>query len=428
MWKTRDGQFFQRRRHVAGGRAVSLDDIEHEILRGQFAEPRIHFAINCGSNGCPPLRPSAYEGGGLRGTLRAAAEQFLGSEWNCRVDHAARRIFISRIFKMYAEDFAGKHGSSSDYRARRAALRRRAHRRAARDDRRLRGGLQRLRLGSQRCRIASRTRARSSFTSRSSTTPRATRSCASCICTRATSATARAVGARSTVRPDGWYQHYSRAVLDQALATVAADGNIKFYGGEPTLHAAAIIDAMRYLRQRGFRGLFTVFSNGVKAQKLIDILESDRAQRGGVELLRSITAATPSRCRRTPRRLERWAAAHPNRIFQGYKVLFHAGAGADAAYDRDREADSTAWEEAACAASRCSPVKGRFHACPFAAEIDCPHFDLGRVGSDPNASSATTASFAIGSTTVLDPAARDRGVGELRDVSQASRRAAGAGV
>ena len=50
VWKTRDGQFFQRRRHLAGGRAVSLDDIEHEILRGTFGEPRIHFAINCGSN------------------------------------------------------------------------------------------------------------------------------------------------------------------------------------------------------------------------------------------------------------------------------------------------------------------------------------------------------------------------------------------
>src|SRR6202030_2749144 len=52
VWKTRDGQFFQRRRHCAGGELVSLDDIEHAILRSRFAEPRIHFAINCGSNGC----------------------------------------------------------------------------------------------------------------------------------------------------------------------------------------------------------------------------------------------------------------------------------------------------------------------------------------------------------------------------------------
>jgi len=116
VWKTRDGQFFQRRRHVAGGRAVSLDDIEHEILRGQFAEPRIHFAINCGSNGCPPMRPAAYEGARLRETLGAAAEQFLGSEWNCRIDHAAHRIFVSRILKMYAEDFAGEAGTTEEYR------------------------------------------------------------------------------------------------------------------------------------------------------------------------------------------------------------------------------------------------------------------------------------------------------------------------
>jgi len=90
VWKTRDGQFFQRRRHRAGGRDVSLDDIEHEILRGEFREPRIHFAINCGSNGCPALRPAAYVGEDLQATLRGATEQFLANEWNCRIDHAAQ--------------------------------------------------------------------------------------------------------------------------------------------------------------------------------------------------------------------------------------------------------------------------------------------------------------------------------------------------
>jgi hypothetical protein len=116
VWKTREGQFFQRRRHIAGGKPVSLDDIEHEVLRGRFREPRIHFAINCGSNGCPPMRPAAYQGDGLRETLRVASEQFLSSEWNCRIDHQTRRVFISRIFKMYAEDFAGARGSTHDYR------------------------------------------------------------------------------------------------------------------------------------------------------------------------------------------------------------------------------------------------------------------------------------------------------------------------
>src|SRR5947207_442927 len=50
------------------------------------------------------------------GELCAATERFLASEWNLRIDHAARRIFISRIFKMYAADFAGSGGSSQDYR------------------------------------------------------------------------------------------------------------------------------------------------------------------------------------------------------------------------------------------------------------------------------------------------------------------------
>ncbi|HEY2664441.1 MAG TPA: DUF547 domain-containing protein, partial [Candidatus Binataceae bacterium] len=117
VWKTREGQFFQRRRHLAGGRLVSLDDIEHQILRAQFIEPAIHFAINCGMNGCPALRPTAYQGEGIRETLRTTTERFLSNESNCRIDHQARRIFISRIFKMYAEDFGHRHGSTRDYRA-----------------------------------------------------------------------------------------------------------------------------------------------------------------------------------------------------------------------------------------------------------------------------------------------------------------------
>src|SRR6185437_9759602 len=111
VWKTRDGQFFQRRRHIAGGLAVSLDDIEHSILRSRFAEPRIHFALNCGSNGCPPIRPSAFQADGLRETLRTATQQFLASEWNCRIAYDTRRIYVSRIFKMYAQDFAGTSGT-----------------------------------------------------------------------------------------------------------------------------------------------------------------------------------------------------------------------------------------------------------------------------------------------------------------------------
>jgi len=409
VWKTRDGQFFQRRRHLAGGRAVSLDDIEHEILRGHFAEPRIHFAINCGSNGCPPLRPSAYEGSGLRDTLRAATQQFLASEWNCRIDHASRRIFISRIFKMYAEDFAGTQGSSADYRlgvlqfvAQHTAL----PLESISDyevvynvyDWGLNDAARQPHLGPILFHEPVEHFAPGDSELRELHLYEGNfcnRTCSWCTIDGS---------------PQGWYQPYSTAVLDQALASVAHDGNLKFYGGEPTLHAPAIIDAMAYLRRQGFGGLFTIFSNGVKADRLVAILDSD--PRSEAVLNYSIYHGRDADPLPAPAhsRLEEWARAHPNRMFQGYKVLFHAGGGTDQAYERDREAD---FHGLGRGCVRCFPVltsRGRFHACPFAAEVDAPHYDLGQVGSDPKTVFGNYRAFRQWVDEVLDPAARRRDI------------------
>jgi hypothetical protein len=210
--------------------------------------------------------------------------------------------------------------------------------------------------------------------------------------------------------PDGWYENYSRATLDQAFASIATDGNVKFYGGEPTLHAAAIIDAMRYLRAKGFAGLFTIFSNGVKAERLIEILDSD--DRSEAVLNYSIyhgrdAEPLPLHARQ---KLEDWARVHPNRMFQGYKILFHAGAGAEHVYDRDREAD---FHGLGNGCVRCFPVltsKGQFHACPFATELDAPHYDLGSVGAAPDEVFRRYRKFRQWIDTVLDPTARARGI------------------
>jgi Protein of unknown function, DUF547 len=409
VWKTRDGQFFQRKRHLAGGVAVSLDDIEHEILRGEFAEPRIHFAINCGSNGCPALHPSAYLGDGLRETLRTATRQFLDNGSNCRIDHGARRVFISRIFKMYAQDFAGVQGSTQDYRL--GVLRfvaqhvdvpfeqiadyevvynvydwglNDAGRRPHIGPIRFHEPVEHYTPGDRELRELHLYEG--NFCNRT---------CEWCTINGS---------------PEGWYQPYSAATLYQALRSVAVDGNVKFYGGEPTLHAGAIIDAMRTLRAGGFRGLFTIFSNGVKADKLLEILDSDA--RSEAVLNYSIyhgrdAEPLPAHAHA---RLEEWARAHPNRMFQGYKILFHAGAGATQSFDRDREADFYGLGRGCV---RCFPVltsQGRFHACPFAAEIDAPHYALGRVGSEPSAVFGRYQAFRRWVDEVLDPAARQRGV------------------
>jgi hypothetical protein len=409
VWKTRDGQFFQRRRHLAGGCEVSLDDIEHEILRGELREPRIHFAINCGSNGCPAMRPAAYEPDGIGETLRAATRQFLANDWNCRIDHDQRRVFISRIFKMYAEDFAGPAATTRDYRA---------------------GVLgfvaQHLDLPFED--IADYEVLYNTYDwglNDASRDPhlgpilfhepvesfnpgddqlRELHLYEGSFCNRACS--------WCTIQgsPSGWYRPYTPAVLDQALATLAADGNLKFYGGEPTLHTAEIKAAIAYVRQRGFTGLITVFSNGVRAEKLIEILESD--PRSEAVLNYSIYHGRDAEPlpRAAKERLERWARAHPGRLFKGYKVLFHAGGGADHAFDRDREA---AFHGIDTGCVRCFPVlttKGRFHACPFAAEIDAPHFDLGGVGRDPEGVFADYRAFLGWVDEILDPAARERGL------------------
>lgn len=92
------------------GETRSLDDIEHVLLRGaeDFAEPRIHFAVNCASIGCPALRPEAYTGTQLDVQLDDQTQRFLRDRSRNR--YAGGRIEVSAIFRWYGEDFDGAGG------------------------------------------------------------------------------------------------------------------------------------------------------------------------------------------------------------------------------------------------------------------------------------------------------------------------------
>ena len=90
----------------AAGRAVTLDDVEHTILRPQFKEPRVHFAINCASVGCPPLATEPYRAATLDAQLDAAARRYLASPQGLRVEGATLRV--SRIMEWYGEDFVAR--------------------------------------------------------------------------------------------------------------------------------------------------------------------------------------------------------------------------------------------------------------------------------------------------------------------------------
>jgi hypothetical protein len=93
------------------GDAMSLDDIEHEVLRKEFSEPRIHFALVCASKSCPPLRSRAYRSAVLDRQLDDAARDFIRDPTRNRFDAANRKFSLSSIFDWFDEDFERAAGS-----------------------------------------------------------------------------------------------------------------------------------------------------------------------------------------------------------------------------------------------------------------------------------------------------------------------------
>ena len=94
------------------GEALSLDRLEHGLIRPDFDEPRIHFALNCAARSCPPLRREAFEASRLEEQLEESAQQFLGDARNNRVelDSGKVRLNLSKIFEWYGNDFQSRYG------------------------------------------------------------------------------------------------------------------------------------------------------------------------------------------------------------------------------------------------------------------------------------------------------------------------------
>ncbi|WP_293210613.1 DUF547 domain-containing protein [Parvibaculum sp.] len=87
------------------GRELSLDDIEHGILRPEFGDSRVHYAVNCASVGCPDLAAEPYRGEGLDAMLDAAARAYVNSPRGARFEGG--ELTASSIFKWYMKDFGG---------------------------------------------------------------------------------------------------------------------------------------------------------------------------------------------------------------------------------------------------------------------------------------------------------------------------------
>jgi hypothetical protein len=97
------------------GRKVTLDEIEHKILRAQFNEPRIHVALVCAAKGCPPLRNEPYTGEQLDEQLDDQTRRFLSNPQKFRFDRTGGRVSLSSIFQWFSEDFVKTYGADERF-------------------------------------------------------------------------------------------------------------------------------------------------------------------------------------------------------------------------------------------------------------------------------------------------------------------------
>jgi len=121
--------FFERAAYLINGHRFSLNDIEHGILRANHGfpyfigphyehgdprrkwvisslDPRVHFALNCASNSCPPIR--FYTPEQIDTQLTMASKNFVSQ--NILIDYDRKALSLSSIFRWYQDDFGGKRG------------------------------------------------------------------------------------------------------------------------------------------------------------------------------------------------------------------------------------------------------------------------------------------------------------------------------
>jgi hypothetical protein len=98
----------------AGGRSLTLSEIEHTVLRKELKDPRVHFVIVCASIGCPLLADHAYSAPQLQEQFDEAAKAFIRNPDKVRVDSEDGVIYLSKIFDWFKEDF-DDYTSMQDY-------------------------------------------------------------------------------------------------------------------------------------------------------------------------------------------------------------------------------------------------------------------------------------------------------------------------
>lgn len=103
--------FFKKIKHDVAGKKMTLDELEHGLIRKKFAEPRIHFVLNCAARSCPKLRVDALTAANLESTLATATREFVPAATKLEDG----KIVTSQLFNWFAEDFEKAEGSVAKY-------------------------------------------------------------------------------------------------------------------------------------------------------------------------------------------------------------------------------------------------------------------------------------------------------------------------
>lgn len=96
------------------GQEVTLDTIEHGTIRTQFSEPRIHFAVNCASIGCPILRNEPYTGAELEAQLEEQTQISFDSDMHFRIDREENKVYLSSVFRWFGQDWEPGFGNDRE--------------------------------------------------------------------------------------------------------------------------------------------------------------------------------------------------------------------------------------------------------------------------------------------------------------------------
>ncbi len=102
----RDGtDFFAVEEHIFAGRTMSLNHIEHTLIREQFQEPRVHVALVCAARSCPAIRAEAYVGKRIFRQLEDQSIQFANNSKYCRLDSSTHALTLSPLLDWYGKDW-----------------------------------------------------------------------------------------------------------------------------------------------------------------------------------------------------------------------------------------------------------------------------------------------------------------------------------